>query len=898
VADFFARNLLSVEGQQSAEEGDPELGTLLLRYLRSEFDTQVGAWAAEGRDQHETLRRTCNAAEVLHRLDLDGDSVRMVRDAGNWLINLPGLDRRANSQRDEMRMYPSRFKALAYIGRFFDGPEIRQRFLALLSNEGHYLNISYQAGESPILGLCVVLDTLLHLEQSGRREELCSARDYTRHRNRMVRKLLTQIRAWLTANQSLNGRSAAARRSDIENPRDLSYALGLLLEAGDGNLQEADATLIKGSLLRSIAEHDRLRATKATSTLYAALQLADHYPADAKVSSALEKLLSELRYAYGASEPAAADRANIQRWDLVQHTLVLRLLICQYRNAGSDGMRAFTRAMVSRFVRDIERVHTAADDTSERELEAAVRNHLRVNIVGRKQLSGGFSEDQVYLVQFASWFPALDQNGHLHAPNASLIVKRSTRDAFLRAAENYRRLPQSLADVFVAQPTPAFVHESGDSPTYYLVMEDLTTLYTLRHLFNEYDNLIVREQHQRLLRLAATESCRVVFRLFRQPGAVSAPTSQIAKLYTAPVEKKVTQTVARLPWLKSLLKGYPAGRYRFKPLDHYLGLVGQHADALQPRFLGTTHNDFHARNIMLDRECAHVKLIDLDKIDRAGDYLLDIATVLQDLCVYRRVTEPEREFGLPFDQVLLGSSVPASGHDEALRMPYPALGRPASRLLQEVVLREVEQFAKQLGDVQWKPRLWLATASTLLSYLSFQTQREPAAVLFGEGIRLLDELAGHLEHGRALPDVLFPEAWSERIVTPTDTIGEMPKWCQQSTLLREVHARMLGLGLRAGYAVGAVRYFAATESAEPVAVLAAHHGALARLKLRLMGEAVPATTLAVRIVNAERDSLPVTASITDDTSAEDVLALVRAVLGPLVSPTLAARRAAATRKRG
>jgi hypothetical protein len=899
VADFFARNLLSVAGQQSADEGGPELGTLLLRYLRNEFDARAGTWVADGRDHHETLRRTCNAAEVLHRLDLDGDSARMVGEAGNWLINLPGLDRQHNGQRDQMRMYPSRFKTLAYIGRFFDGPEIRQRFMQMLTSDSHYLDVTNPAGESPLLGMCIVLDTLLHLERTGRREELCSARDYTRHRNRMVRKLQQQARSWLAASQSPNGRAPTARRGEIENARDLSYVLGLLLEAGDGNLEEEASALIKASLLKSIAEHDRLRFAKATSTLYAALQLADHFPADARVSVAVEKLLTELRYAYGTIEPAAAEHANVRRWDLIQHTLVLRLLICQYRNAGSDGIPAFTRAMVSRFVRDVERAHAAEDDTSDREMESAVRNHLRVKIARRKQLSGGFSDDQVYHVTFASWFPALEPNGHQRTPNTSLIIKRSTRDAFLRADENYRRLPPALLDAFVAQPSPAFVHESGNSPTYYLVMEDLTNLYTLRHLFNEFDNLIVREQHQRLLRHAASETCAVVFKLFRQPGTtIPAPTSQIAKLYIAPVEKKVTQTVRRLPWLKSLLKGFPAGRYRFRALDHYLGLLSEHADRLQPRQLGITHNDFHARNIMLDRDCTHVKLIDLDKIDRAGDYLLDIATMLQDVCVYRRVTEPEREFGLPFEQVLLGTNVPTSGEDAPLRMPYPALGRPASRLLQEAVLREVEQFAKQIGDLQWKPRLWLATASTLLSYLSFQTQREPAAVLFGEGIRLLDELAGFLEHGRALPEVLFPEEWPARIVTPTDAIGDLPEWCQRNALLREVHARMLALGLQPGFAVGAVRYFAGAESTEPVAVLAAHHGALARIKLRHQGGPPPATRLALRVVKAERERLPVTADITEDTSADEVLALVEPVLAPFIPSRRAAgsKRAAAPKR--
>jgi hypothetical protein len=885
VADFFARNLLSSGNQQPPEAGDAELGTLLLRYLRHHYDSRAGAWMAEGRDPHETLRRTCNAAEVLHRLDLDDDSVNMVREAGNWLINLPGIDPGASGHRDEMRMYPSRFKALAYVGRFFDGAEVSSSFRDLLAREQRDLAIARPAGESPMLSACIVLDTLLQLDRTGRRAELLSAREFARIRTRIVRKLHAQLKAWIATNHpenhARNSRTGTSRHSEIENARDLSYVLALLLDTDDGDLLEADAALVKAALLKSIHERDRLRATKATFTLYAALQLADHYPTDTKVSGALEKLLTELRWAYATSEPAAADRANIQRWDLIQHTLVLRLLMGQYLNAGSDGMRAFTRAMVSRFVRDVESAHDTEGDSFHRELEAAVRNHLSVRVEPPKKLSGGFSEDEVYRVTFASWFPALEPKSHheRHAPSTSLIIKRSTRDAFERASENYRRLPRAVLDAFVAQPSPAYVKDAGGAPTYYLVMEDLTDLYTLRHLFNEFDNAIMVKAHKDLLRSAVLRTCEVVFKLFRQPESMlPAPTSQVAKLYLAPMEKKVTQTVGRLAWLKSLLKGFPAGRYRFKALDHYLELVSQHAEALQPRFLGITHNDFHARNIMLDDDCTRIKLIDLDKIDRAGDYLLDIATMLQDLCVYRRVTEPDREFGLRFEQVLLGTNVPTGERDTPARMPYPALGRPASRYLQEVVLREVEQFAKQIGDLQWKPRLWLSTASTLLSYLSFQTQREPAAVLYGEGIRLLDELAGLLEHGRALPEVLFQEEWAARITAPTDALGDLPEWCQRSTLLREVHGRLLALGLQPGYAVGAVRYFAGAASTEPVGVLAAHHGALARIKLRHQGERIPETRLTVRVVKAER--MPVTADITEDTNVEDVLALAAAVLAP------------------
>jgi hypothetical protein len=109
-----------------------------------------------------------------------------------------------------------------------------------------------------------------------------------------------------------------------------------------------------------------------------------------------------------------------------------------------------------------------------------------------------------------------------------------------------------------------------------------------------------------------------------------------------------------------------------------------------------------------------------------------------------------------------------------------------------------------------------------------------------------------------------------------------------------VHARLLALGLQPGYAVGAVRYFAGAASGEAVAVLAAHHGALARIKLRHPGAEIPETRLPVRVVNTERERLPVTADITEDASADEVLALV----SPLLTPWLAPKRTTATRRRG
>ncbi|HEX9413508.1 MAG TPA: phosphotransferase [Ktedonobacterales bacterium] len=901
MADFFARNLMTAGADRSAEEGDAELGTLLLRYLRHHFHPRVGAWVLAGRDDHETLRRTCNAAEVLHRLDLDGDTATMVRASGDWLINLPARDHLSVAQRNDMRLYPSRFKALAYLGRFFDGIHVRHDFLDLLEREQNDLDIVRQAGESSILGTCIVLDALLQLDRNGRREELCSAREYSRIRNKIVRKLHGQLRAWVGARTRNNGKSGGARRPEIENWRDLSYVLGLLLETDAGNLLEADVTCAKGFLIEAVSEPDRLRSAKATYTLYAALQLADHFPADSNVHTAIESLLGELRSAYSTIDAAASDRGNVRRWDLIIHTLVLRLLLSQYRNAARDGVAAFARAMVSHFLRDVERHQAAEGDSQDTELAAAVRNHLHVEIIGNKELTGGFSNDQVYRVTFRSWFPALEAGGQPHQAghqaNASLIIKRSTRDAFEQTAENYRRLPANVLDAFVRQPSAAYVNDSGTAPTYYLVMEDLTHLYTLRHLFNEFDHPIMSNTRKDLLRRATLLTCEVVFKLFRQPGGgiPAAVTSQLAQLYLAPMERKLTRAAGRMSWLKSLLKGYPAGRYRYRSLDYYLALVSQHADILQPRFLGITHGDFHARNIMLDDDCARIKLIDLDKLNRTGDYLADIGTVLQDLCAYRRVSEPEREFALPLEKVTLGTNLVASGSAAAAAMPYPPLGTPASVYLQSVLLDAVDRFAKGIGDRHWKPRLWLATATSLLSYVDFQSQREPAAVLYGEGIRLLDEVGQYLEHGRPLPDLLFLQEWPERVAAPGNVPSDLPEWCQRSALLKDVHERMLQLGLHPAYSSSAVRYFADAENGEPVAVLAAHHGALARLKLR-GGEiaSLPQSRVRFKLVNQKNERLRLAAEISEDASVTEIIAVVASALAPVITP----KRAVATRRRG
>src|SRR5512146_1252435 len=116
--DFFTQTALDLESCGTPDEEDAALGADLLLYVRQNFDAGRGAWQAS--DDRDTLRRTCHAVEVLHRLNFDAQSRQMVRDGGDWLINMPFRERLSASERAILHLYPSRFKTRAYLDRFDD----------------------------------------------------------------------------------------------------------------------------------------------------------------------------------------------------------------------------------------------------------------------------------------------------------------------------------------------------------------------------------------------------------------------------------------------------------------------------------------------------------------------------------------------------------------------------------------------------------------------------------------------------------------------------------------------------------------------------------------------------------------------------------------------------------
>ena len=801
--EFFAQTPIDLDGRTDAEM-DAAMGGLIHLYLRATYNAHQGCWP--GGDEHDTLRRTCHAVEVIHQLSLDSDSAEMARNAGNWLINLPLHDTVTASERVRFRLYPSRFKTLAYLGRF-DDDLVRRDFRELLDREVGGMIRGVTA--SDVLTTCIALDTLFSLEQVGTRRAVCS----DERLDAISSALRQQLRRWrgpatTTTLRPPHARSTASvtrtRRSvaapcEINNARDLSYAFGLLM---DGNARDASRQMsaVIAHLSAAIETQDRSRPAEQAHVMYAALQLAGRRSEDETIQRRVSGLLKELRQSY--STPDA-----MRRWDLSSHTQTLRLLLAYY------GKSELASMIVARFLREAEQRRTNQQGTLEMELTHVIRERIEVEIHDWTELSGGFTSDKIYRVPFSYWYPTPGANGdHLSSARrseASVIIKRSAIDAFHTSTEHYRLLPPNLRELFVRQPLEAQVYKSGTSSAYYLAMEDLAGFQTLEQHVNEWDQRAMADHFKQLLRRAVELVCQGSFTLFQDTKSARGafPGTQISRLYLSQIEGKLAKAIARVPWLKNPLDGYYAAEQRFKGLDYYLGVVTKHAGMLQPRYLGLTHGDLHARNIMLDRACAQVKLIDLDKLSWSGDYLSDLGNLLTDVCVYRRVAEPLREFGLSRDEIVFVSkSADTATAENTVR--YPALGRPATLALQEHMLAAIKRFAAELDDTTWKPRLWLAAATSLMARLSFQSQKEPAAVLYGEAARLLNDLCRHFEQGEELPDLLVPAVWRQTTLSTEGGATQVPEWVARQQTLQAVHDGLRELGLRAESDRGTVSYFA------------------------------------------------------------------------------------------
>jgi hypothetical protein len=886
--EFFVHNHLRARPLQrpDTDAANAELGALLLRYLHDGFNDDYGAWIEVGRDERTALRYTCHAAEALHKLAFGPSTEGMVQKAAYWLTYLPEHTSRSADELRAMRRHSTRFKTLAYL-RQFDDEQVQRDFRALLALEEN--GLLQGDGESSVLTTCVALDTLLSLRSSEPLDQPFPQAQC----DRIIQRLQDELRVWHTqqrqparpSQEAGSGHGAsAAPKSLIGNARDLSYVMGLLF-AAEASLTRNLVAAIKRSLLTTLRRQDWLLDEEVVPALYAALQLAQWFPDDPGVSRTLRDAFVKMHGVYG--DGAA------QNWGFMAHTLTLRLLATHY------GPEHF-RSHIASYLLEHEQRRSAQHSQLNTELARMVRARIELEIAKVDPLTGGYSDDDVYAVEFRYALPLLDsRSGPAHAyqqPPTRLIVKRSTRDSFMRASQNYSKLPADVRSFFVRQPADDQIYRSQETGHHFLIMEDLTDLMTFHRLLRRWDFRQVTPGNERLLSSAIARICGASFAMLESASQNRQEfhTMQISRLYLAQIEDALMRAVRpeRVPWLKNLVRGgCRVNEQQYQPLDHYLNALIKHHQRLQPRSLGLTHGDFHARNIMLDKDCEELKLIDLDKLSWSGDYMADLGTLVENVVVYRRLEyrrleDMNADYSLSPEDIVIDRKAVADGETGKGGVTYPTLGRPLTIRFQEMLLASVGAFARQRKDADWKLRLWLATATALFRRLTYQTRQKPAAVLYGEGLRLLHELYQFLEHGQALPALPVPATRQPAQAL----VDRLPDWLQHTEQLRVMHRRLVEIGLQASVSSSAARYFAlAGESRkELVAVLAQPdpaaretRGALGVLLLRLDNvAALPRSSLSPRPVLGRnegnlRTKVEITPASSVEAFAEDVVALVR-----------------------
>jgi hypothetical protein len=879
--EFFVHNHLRARSLQrpDLDAANAELGALLLRYLHDGFNDDYGAWIEVGRDERAALRSTCHAAEALHKLAFGSATESMAQKATFWLTYLPEHTSRSAEDLRALRRHSSRFKTLAYLGHFEDA-QLQRDFRGLLALEENGLLQS--DGESSVLTTCVALDTLLNLRGRASLDQPFPMEQC----ERILQRLHDELRMWHTQQRQAaraGEKAASARKSLIGNARDLSYAMGLLLTA-ERPLNQTLLTAIKRNLLSGLRRQDWLVDEDVTPALYTLLQLAQWFPDDPGVSQTLRDAFQKMHAIYG--DGAA------QNWSFMAHTLTLRLLATHY------GPERF-RSQIASYLLEHERKRNAQHSQLNTELARMVRARMELEITKVDPLTGGYSDDDVYAVEFSYNFPLSDgRSGPIvayQAPAPRLIVKRSSRDSFIRASQNYSRLPAETRSLFVRQPAEEQIYRSQETGHHFLIMEDLTDLLTLHRLLRRWDYGQVSGPNERLLGLAVERICGASFAMLESAsqGRHEFHTMQISRLYLAQIEEALMRATRseRVPWLKNLVRGgCRVNEQQYQPLDHYLNTLLKQRQRFQPRMLGLTHGDFHARNIMLSKDCEEIKLIDLDKLSWSGDYIADLGTLVENVVIYRRLEyrrqdDMNADYSLSAEDIHIDRKGHMDGEMDRGGVKYPTLARPLTLRFQEMLLAQVGAFARQRKDTDWKLRLWMATATALFRRLAYQTRQKPAAVLYGEGLRLLHELYQFLEHGQALPALPVP-ATRPAAQPPTD---RLPDWMQHTEQLRVMHRRLVEMGLQASVSASAARYLALIGEArkELVAVLAQPdpvaretRGALGVLLLRLDDVVrLPRSSLEPRPVvgrneGALRTKVEITPASIVSVFAEDVAALV------------------------
>jgi hypothetical protein len=676
---FFQQNPFATHAP-SELENDAELALHLVMFLLSTQNPDDGVWRATSTGS--TLRNTCHALEALHMLGLENSSGALESGIA-WLVNLSDIFETSTSDDDAVRLYPSRFKTLAWLSQFRNSQLIRdfEDLEERLDQDGLIRGVM----ANQILATIIYVDCLLYLEK-----HTTLSRQARQHMERALNGIERNILLWFRDGET-DSRKSQFGQTDIG---DLSYAFDVLLRAN--RLSAADDISQRACQIMQTEVENAITADPISSdALYCAIQLSTHFPTADNTEKVVQGFIRHLRTRY--------ERQELRKAPLFFHPLVLRVLVTYHQNSLPSEL---TRLMLDREKRRLDMQRESLEQGLKNDFTNLIKNRFNVEISEVQRLTGGITSANLFRVNYSLNLIPLDdmRKVQLNSPG-SLVIKSGSLDLLQRSIDAYKNLPASLKRYFAKHSgQPQILKAVSDSPCY-LIMEDLTYLNTFRDIIIRLDRGILSNRQKNQLRHACDVICARLFAIYdaTRRDESSFFGTQLSRLYISDIERCLIRMSHpnKFPHLKSWFRGFRLGNRKYPSIEHFLRKIESFKAKLQVPYLSLTHGDCHSRNIMLDDEFSEFKLIDLDHLNNDGDYILDIARLIEDVAVFGFILEDGYRHHLSKSQI----EFPSDSNDPNVienRIQYPGFTSEAVRLFQQHMLEHIQIHAKTIDDASGK----------------------------------------------------------------------------------------------------------------------------------------------------------------------------------------------------
>jgi len=747
-------------------EPSAEFAVDLVNFLESKLDAHLADWNNTSPARH--IAHTCQIVEGLDAIAIPHNTNALISRALDWLLNLPTLHNLPQEESQAARRHPSRFKTLAQMGRLNDESPTLQEFHALCEDvQARDGTLHDTPISSPDLATMIWLDTMFHLNEHDR-----SMGKFKKRYACALETIYGLFIAWRRSDEPRDKKNfnppSAKRRANhasnyslrLKDDGNASYALDLLVRYKKLNLQDVEARDGKSRLLHAL-KHRKRNDWRNYEPLYCAIQLSAHFHDDAQVQSSVTELVSDLR--------AAFEHNEFQNQELPLAALSLRVLGILFKTALAEQIHrdhwAFQRREQNNLQLSRKQAHAA-------ELSQIVRDTFKIQIDddGEERLSNSDAVNQVVRVRFG--FESLAVDDHEQSPRAAknalhLILKQGTAAALQQAIETYRNLPPGLQPYFAEHAPIATPNHNAAGSSNYLVMRDLAAMELLSDVVRAHDHMPLDSNAERVIIQTARQVALAFQALHHNPQTVSGTTNQLERLYLMPLSASIdclcdTQSFTLRAWVE---EGFYANGLHYKRLMSYLNEIRKQEKLLRPSKLGRLHGDAHSRNLMLDAARQRVKFIDVESFATDQDYIMDYALLIEDLALYSYLPRGKKTAHIQPDQISVQADDEIPSRNTIRYPSFPPNSR-AALLFQQTLLTQLASFAHSIGDVNWKPRLWLAVARSLLMLLERQTRNKRlngdgrenlnlVLVIYAEAVRLLDELVTADARSQQLAELPF-----------------------------------------------------------------------------------------------------------------------------------------------